>query len=1173
MLLGVVRLAGAEEEELALGVRTSEPVSATEQVSRFKLPPGFQIQLVANEPDIHKPMNLAFDAIGRLWVTTSIEYPFAAPPHRPARDRLMIFEDFGPDGRARKVTKFADGLNIPIGVYPFRSPGANGRDTWKALVWSIPHIWLLEDTDGDGKADRREPWYGPFDHTRDTHGNQASFRRGFDGWMYATHGFNNDSHVTSRDGNRVDLNSGNTYRVRLDGSRIEHHTWGQVNPFGLTWDPRGNLYSSDCHSAPIYQLLAGGYYPSFGKPHDGLGYAPVLMEHAHGSTAIDGACYYSDDLWPEAYRDTLLIGNVMTSRLNRDRIEFDGSSPRAVEQPDFLTSTDSWFRPVDTCLGPDGALYIADFYNRIIGHYEVPLQHPGRDRERGRIWRVVHVGDDGKPRLREPGLPVGLAGLVGELASPSLTRRLLAMGEIEGRFALRALAPLREAIAHPRNSTGLVHALWMVQRLRELTVQDLQPALAHTDPLVRIHAMRIGADVAYRKSRGLPLAPGLAAEVMRAAREALKDSDALVRRCAAETLGLGPEAGSVEPLLGALGEAGARDTHLVYVLRKSLRDHLRVDAVASAVLTRDDLSESGIRALADVALAVNSPGASSFLLRHFNRFADGKGPAATEVLQHAARHAVEGELATLVGLVEARFATDHSTRFSLFQSVEKGLQLRGLALPAAVREWGAGIVSNRLATASPTQVWQNRPMPGSPTANPWDLQERGFEDGTRGSVISSFPHGEALTGVLRSAPFAAPVRLTFWLCGHDGYPDKAAPGKNRMRLRDAATDAVLREVAPPRSDVAKRIEWDLTELEGRPVVLEATDGDTGGAYAWMAFGRLEPVLPQLAVMGPRGSARQFAAAADAAARLGLKEHQVLLLSTARGRQADPEARLAGARAALVLDPETAVPALTAQMADPAEPEAWREALGDLLGVQRVPAARMAVLEAFRSAPQRVQNRWAVSIASIPDGAVALLGAIERGEVPARVLQAGPVRDRFRSARVPDWETRIRKATAGLPPADEARDRLVVARRNAWERQAGKARVVEGDRLFQAQCAACHQVEGRGGLVGPQLTGIGNRGVERLCEDVLDPNRNVDHAFRQTVITLRSGDSLSGLFRRDDGAQVILANALGAEVSVARDEIVERRESELSLMPDNFGDSLNEEEFVHLLAYLLAQRGK
>src|SRR5438128_10053449 len=147
-----------------------------------------------------------------------------------------------------------------------------------------------------------------------------------------------------------------------------------------------------------------------------------MMTHSHGSTAIDGMLYYADDLWPAEYRDNTFIGNVMTSRINRDRIEFHGSSPRAIEMPDFMSTTDPWFRPVDNQLGPDGALYIADFYNRIIGHYEVPLTHPGRDRERGRIWRVVYKGElaaglapgsfDPKTHLRPTALSSDLDGLV-----------------------------------------------------------------------------------------------------------------------------------------------------------------------------------------------------------------------------------------------------------------------------------------------------------------------------------------------------------------------------------------------------------------------------------------------------------------------------------------------------------------------------------------------------------------------------------------------------------------------------------------------------------------------------------------------------------------------------------------------------------------------------------------
>src|SRR6184192_2924489 len=131
------------------------------------------------------------------------------------------------------------------------------------------------------------------------------------------------------------MNSGNCYRFRPDGSRVEQYSWGQVNPFGLMFDPRGDLWSADCHSKPLYQLLRGAYYPSFGKPHDGLGFGPDMMAHDHGSTAIDGATYYAADQFPPAFRDTLFVGNVVTNRINHDRLEWRGSSPIAVPQPDF----------------------------------------------------------------------------------------------------------------------------------------------------------------------------------------------------------------------------------------------------------------------------------------------------------------------------------------------------------------------------------------------------------------------------------------------------------------------------------------------------------------------------------------------------------------------------------------------------------------------------------------------------------------------------------------------------------------------------------------------------------------------------------------------------------------------------------------------------------------------
>src|SRR5687767_2508385 len=368
-------------------VAPTDALSPEQERAKFKLPPGFEIQLVASEPQIHKPMNIAFDARGRLWVTDTVEYPWPAKEGATPRDSVKILSDFDENGRARKVEKFTGGLNIPLGVLPLTD------DSGGAIVYAIPNVYRFLDRDRDGGADRREVLLGGAIGFEDTHGMTNNFVRGFDGWVYADHGFKNTSVVKGRDGSEIRMNSGNVFRFRIDGSRVEQFTHGQVNPFGLAFDPLGNLFSADCHTRPQYMLLRGAYYESFGKPHDGLGFGPEMIRHDHGSTGIAGTCYYAAEQFPPEFRGNLFNGNPVTNIINRDRLEWHGSSPRAVEAPDFLKCDDPWFRPVQVVLGPDGALWVADFYNKIIGHYEVDLKHPGRDRERGRIWRIVYKGD------------------------------------------------------------------------------------------------------------------------------------------------------------------------------------------------------------------------------------------------------------------------------------------------------------------------------------------------------------------------------------------------------------------------------------------------------------------------------------------------------------------------------------------------------------------------------------------------------------------------------------------------------------------------------------------------------------------------------------------------------------------------------------------------------------
>ena len=156
-----------------------------------------------------------------------------------------------------------------------------------------------------------------------------------------------------------------------------------------------------------------------------------------------------------------------------------------------MSSEDPWFRPVDLQLGSDGALYVADFYNRIIGHYEVPLTHPGRDRERGRIWRIVYRGTEqtrAEPRSAGVSPALDARGLINELASANITRRMLAMHALVDNIGKAAIQSLQKALARPVNPFQKAHVLWALQRLEALDQKALASAAKDSDRLVRVHA-------------------------------------------------------------------------------------------------------------------------------------------------------------------------------------------------------------------------------------------------------------------------------------------------------------------------------------------------------------------------------------------------------------------------------------------------------------------------------------------------------------------------------------------------------------------------------------------------------------------------------------------------------------------------------------------------------------
>jgi putative heme-binding domain-containing protein len=1170
----------AASDPFAEGVRPTDPLTPEEQQKTFKLPPGFTVQLVAAEPELRKPMNMAFDGAGRLWITESREYPWATNAH--PRDTIRIFSDFDANGRARKVTTFATNLNIPIGIYPFLSPAssanneprtANDKLTWKCIAWSIPNIWLFEDTDGDLIADKQEKLLGPFDFTRDTHGNQASFRRGLDGWIYATHGFNNRSRVAGKDGHEIFMSSGNTYRFRMDGSRIEHWTHGQVNPFGLTFDALGNLYSADCHSSPIYQLLRGAWYPSFGAPDDGLGFAPLTIQHSHGSTAICGITMLDDPSWPEEFHGQLIIGNVMTSRINRDRIEWRGSTSVGHELPDLVSVTDPWFRPVDLQLGPDGALWVADFYNRIIGHYEVPLTHPLRDRERGRIWRIVPPKTTGGTIVAALTMPTKVDDLVAELGSQNRTRRTLAINALADRFGAIAVSATRAAFEKPVNEFQRLHALWLLNRFDALKESELQMALASNDALLRVHALRLLTDRGLRAASASQNAakgtrrPGVNAALRSAAIAALNDSNAFVQRAAADALGADGSQENVAPLVALIRRAPKQDNHLRHTARIALRDCLRN---ASDFTQGVSLDEANSRVIADVCPAITNAAAASFLVAHLQKFNEPRDVAA-KYLRHAARFLPERDIDNLASLARDKFRDDIDLQAALFKSVQEGLQQRGVALSSRMKLWGSAVADDLLSSVRRVESdWIHFPVEGATGgSNPWVAQRRASADRLETEFLSTLPSGEPTTGVLRSKTFAAPAQFTFWMAGHDGFPDKPLQKKNFVALKDAESFEVLKSAPAPRNDTAQKVTWDLKPLAGKQVFLELVDGDTAGSYAWLAVGRFEPAVVTMPKLTPKLVDERLQSAAQLA--LATRDQSLeAQLAAALKSPAGADARASLATTLLALNAKAHLGACSELVSDASAPSALRQKVAQAIADSNTSEGRDVLVEVLRGAPDRLAPRFALALAGSKAGSEALLVAAEAGKFSARVLQDRNVKEKVLASKASDANARIAKLTKNLTPVNEELQKQVEQRRAAFK-PAG-ASITRGAGVFTKTCAACHQIDKQGALVGPQLDGIGSRGLERIIEDIVDPNRNVDHAFVSTTFILDDGDVVSGLFRREEGETIVYAEANGKESTVPKSKVKERRQSELSLMPEGLADALTPQEFNDLMAFLLSKTG-
>jgi putative membrane-bound dehydrogenase-like protein len=526
---------GAHADEKA-ALTNSRPLSPREELMSFRTLKGFKVELAACEPEIVDPVAMAFDENGRLYVVEMRGYPNeGVGTGKITTGRIKLLEDRDGDGFFEKSTVFADGLRLPTSVMPYKGG---------VLVCNPPDILFMKDTDGDGRADKQRVLYSGF-NLSNIQQMVNSLQWGLDNWVYGCAGLSGGT-VHSAERAEAPL-------VELRGRGIRFHPDipGSLEPtsgggqFGLAADDWGHWFTAT-NSQHLRQMVLPDEYlrrnpflpvravtldipdhDAACKVHRISPFEAWRVERttrrkggpeAKGLPStelvpggfITSACsplVYRADLFPKRYYGNTLVCDPANNLIHRDVLVPAGAkfvARRADSDCEFLASSDNWFRPVNLVLGPDGAVYVADFYREVI---ETPLSLPDdikkrlnlESRGRGRLWRIVPEtgARRGRPDLGKA-MP---ATLVSSLSSPNAWWRLTAQRLLVERQDKSVVAALHDVAQNSSLPQGRLHALWTLQGLGSLEDAEIERALKDDEAGVRENALRLAEPRLARSER------------------------------------------------------------------------------------------------------------------------------------------------------------------------------------------------------------------------------------------------------------------------------------------------------------------------------------------------------------------------------------------------------------------------------------------------------------------------------------------------------------------------------------------------------------------------------------------------------------------------------------------------------------------------------------------------
>jgi putative membrane-bound dehydrogenase-like protein len=512
------------------GVPPSGPLTPREELATFKVPKGFHVELVASEPDVIDPVAMAFDEEGRIFVAEMRGYPNAGVgTGYITSGRIKLLEDKDGTGVYTKSTIWADNLRFPTGVMPWRGG---------LLVANAPELLYLEDTKGEGKADKRRALYTDF-YLANIQQLVNCLQYGYDNWVYGCAG--SDGGLV-KSAEKSDLPPVN---LRARGIRFHPDVPGSLEPtsgggqYGLAPDDWGRWFVNT-NSQHLRHIILPDHYlrrnpslpvsavtldiPDHGAACKVFRISPFEQWRVERTTRrkegpdasrfpptelfpggyITSGCsplVYTADAYPEAYRGNTFICDPANNLIHHDVLVPNGATfiaKRGEEDCEFLASTDTWFRPVHLTIGPDGAIYVLDFYREVI---ESPLSLPDdikkklnlESRGRGRIWRIVADNADKKDaKKRNPSLrKAATQDLVAQLADGNSWWRLTAQRLLAERQDRDAVKPLEELAKTSKSALGRAHALWTLAGLKALDDSLIEKALSDPEAGVREQALQL----------------------------------------------------------------------------------------------------------------------------------------------------------------------------------------------------------------------------------------------------------------------------------------------------------------------------------------------------------------------------------------------------------------------------------------------------------------------------------------------------------------------------------------------------------------------------------------------------------------------------------------------------------------------------------------------------------